>query len=71
MSHASTQSAGGGGHTGEPSVRIPYADHAVTVFTDEVFGRDEAVEIFYRYFQTASVGGQYSLRELDLGTAGG
>lgn len=58
----------GGDRGSEPSVRIPYGDgHGVTVFPDEVFEQEEAGDIFYRYFQTGSVGEQYTLRELDLG----
>lgn len=59
---------GGGGRSSAPSVRIPYGDtNSVTVYPDEVFEQEEAGDIFYRYFQTGSVGEQYTLRELDLG----
>lgn len=61
-----TVGKGSGGGSGVLSEAIRWDDgrHSVKVHSNEVFTADEAMEVFYEYFQTGNVAGAYSLREV-------
>jgi hypothetical protein len=53
-------------HTGEPDTDIPWNGYVSSVYPDEVFDADQAIELFAYYLVHATVPPDYSLRCLDL-----
>jgi hypothetical protein len=49
-----------------PLVRVPWSDHVLTVFENEVFDASEAGDVYWYYFQHDTVPSGYSLRKLDI-----
>jgi hypothetical protein len=50
----------------DPTVDIVWDAYATVVFANEVFGLDEASDVFLTYLRTADVSDGYDLRLLDL-----
>ncbi|APA98535.1 hypothetical protein [Nocardia seriolae] len=57
-----------GDYHGEPTVTIPFqrGNHELHVYPAEVFTADEAAQMFYSYYRTGALEGDYHLREIDL-----
>ncbi|APB01723.1 hypothetical protein [Nocardia seriolae] len=57
-----------GDYDGDPEVIIPFqrGNHAPRAYPAEVFTADEAAQIFFTYYKTGSLDGDYHLREVGL-----